>query len=262
MSVHGAVTKGFEALRDHQRIAHTFELGESSAKIAWIRKARALLLMIDPQLELGGRGILARVYRDLREDLDAINAVTDPFEIGPKVNERHKSATSTVEALTECFNLAPQSILVAADAVNPYFFELPRATDENLLFVLMPFSEVWSDRIWRDHLKPIVEGIDLTPRLVCKRADDLYGHDVLLDIVAAIRSARVVVADITSRNPNVFYELGVAHSFGKRVVLLTQTVTDIPFDLLRFRHIIYQDNSDGYRELEKRLKTALVELLA
>jgi hypothetical protein len=54
----------------------------------------------------------------------------------------------------------------------------------------------------------------------------------------------------------------VAHAFGKRVILLTQTVTDIPFDLLRFRHIIYQDNSDGYRELEKRLKTALVELWA
>jgi hypothetical protein len=106
MNGHSAVTKGIEALRDHQRIADTFELGESSAKIAWIRKARALLLMIDPQLELGGRGILARVYRDLREDLEAINAATEPFEIGPKVNERHKSATSTVEALMECFDLA------------------------------------------------------------------------------------------------------------------------------------------------------------
>jgi hypothetical protein len=67
----------------------------------------------------------------------------------------------------------------------------------------MPFSEVWSDRIWRDHLKRIVEGIELTPRLVCKRADDLYGHDVLLDIVAAIRSARIIVADIVTKSERI-----------------------------------------------------------
>jgi hypothetical protein len=62
-------------------------------------------------------GIFAKISKRL-------NAVTDPFEIGSKINERHKSATSTVEALMECFSLAPESILLAADAVNPYFFEL------------------------------------------------------------------------------------------------------------------------------------------
>jgi hypothetical protein len=70
-----------------------------------------------------------------------------------------------------------------------------------------------------------------------------------------------VVADITGRNPNVFYELGIAHTYGQRVVLLAQGTEDIPFDLQRFRHILYEDNSDGYKALERGLKGALLEMV-
>ncbi|QNP55532.1 TIR domain-containing protein [Tessaracoccus defluvii] len=123
--------------------------------------------------------------------------------------------------------------------------------------VLMPFMMPWSDRIWSRCIRPYVEllGFD------AMRADDLYGRDVMEDIWSMILSAEVVVADITGRNANVFYELGLAHAIGKPVILLTQQTADIPFDLNRYRHVIYEDNADGYETLQKGLSGALGEVL-
>jgi nucleoside 2-deoxyribosyltransferase len=83
-----------------------------------------------------------------------------------------------------------------------------------------------------------------------------------MDIWKGILKARIVIADITDRNPNVFYELGIAHTLGKPVILLTQKLTDIPFDLNRFRHIVYQDNLDGYDQLTKHLRASIREIIA
>lgn len=119
--------------------------------------------------------------------------------------------------------------------------------------VLMPFTESWSDRIWTKVLAPTITAAGFTPI----RADDLYGRDVMEDIWSMILSAEVVVADITGRNANVFYELGLAHAVGKEVLLITQDVNDIPFDLNRYRHIIYEDNVDGCDHLSKQLGKTL-----
>ncbi len=219
-------------------------------------------MMLDPAVENAPVGLLRRAYHDLGEDIEAIRAEEDEMGYGYKIAERFRSALSTMEALGDCVEMAPEAVMSAAQTVNPYFFDLPDANEENMVFVLMPFKKPWSNRIWIDHIKPIVEGIESSPRLVCKRADDLFGHDVLLDIVSAIRSARIIIADITSKNANVFYELGIAHCEGKRVLLLTQDVKDIPFDLLRFRHIVYDDNSDGYKEMERGLKGAILEIIS
>ena len=123
----------------------------------------------------------------------------------------------------------------------------------NLVLVLMPFALDWSDRIWKRHIRPAVAQFPLDPALICLRADDLSGQDVMVDIYENIAKAAVVIADITSRNANVFYELGIAHSLGKRVILLTQDIADVPFDLLRFRHIAYSDNSEGCERLVQEI---------
>lgn len=89
------------------------------------------------------------------------------------------------------------------------------------------------------------------------RADSLYGHNILEDIWIAINESSLIIADITSRNPNVFYEIGIAHTLGKKVILLTQKVTDIPFDFKNYRHIIYEDNVDGFNILNVELPNYL-----
>lgn len=124
--------------------------------------------------------------------------------------------------------------------------------------VLMPFTTAWSTRIWTGVLKPKIEALGFEP----VRADDLFGRDVMEDIWQMVLTSEVVVADITGRNANVFYELGIAHTLGKNVILLTQSTEDIPFDLNRYRHVIYQDNLDGYKVLETGLAGALNEIAA
>lgn len=123
-------------------------------------------------------------------------------------------------------------------------------------FVLMPFGEVWSDRIWNRVLRPLL--VDLGLQAV--RADDLYGADVMEDIWRMILTSEFVLADITRRNPNVLYELGLAHAIGKSVVLLTQDPSDIPFDLNRYRHVIYSDDLDGYDRLRRGISGSITEL--
>ncbi len=72
------------------------------------------------------------------------------------------------------------------------------------------------------------------------RADDMRAQqNILKDIVVGISSADLIVADLTDANPNVYYELGIAHALRRPVILLTQRVDDLPFDLRSYRVIPY-----------------------
>lgn len=73
-------------------------------------------------------------------------------------------------------------------------------------------------------------------------------------IYSQISRADILVADMTGRNANVFYEVGYAHALGKNVVLLTSVAQDIPFDLKHFPHIVYENEI-------KTLKAALARTL-
>ncbi len=77
-----------------------------------------------------------------------------------------------------------------------------------------------------------------------------------------IAHAKVLVAELTSRNPNVFYELGLAHALKKPVVLVSSNEADVPFDLQHIR-VIYYDMSDpfwGNKLLEKVAENILSAL--
>ncbi len=133
--------------------------------------------------------------------------------------------------------------------VTPVFEHRDFRPDSSLCFVLMPFAESWSDRIYHKILKPLLGECDLTPT----RADDLFGARIMEDIWASINNAFIVVADVTNRNPNVFYELGIAHTVGANVILLTQNDDDVPFDIKPYRYIKYEDNEDGYESIRRML---------
>lgn len=132
--------------------------------------------------------------------------------------------------------------------VTPIFKKREFKTKAKNCFILMPFTEVWSDRVWK-HIKEIAK----KDGYIVERADSLYGHNILEDIWTAINESSIIIADITSKNANVFYEIGISHTLGKKVVLLTQSVEDIPFDFKNYRHIVYEDNIDGFRYLEAEL---------
>ena len=98
-------------------------------------------------------------------------------------------------------------------------------------FVIMPFDDEF-DSAYELFIKEALEGAGFETR----RADELVNHrNILQDVIAGIESADLVVADLTGANPNVFYELGVAHSLERPTILLTQSVDDPPFDLRSYR---------------------------
>jgi nucleoside 2-deoxyribosyltransferase len=87
---------------------------------------------------------------------------------------------------------------------------------------------------------PAIEQAGLTP----VRADaEIFGTGKIMDqIWRGIHNADVLVAELTTKNPNVFYELGRAHALLKPVVLVSSNTDDVPFDLRHIRVILYDTN--------------------
>ncbi len=112
------------------------------------------------------------------------------------------------------------------------------------VFVLMPFAKKFDDR-FRLGIKEPLESIGIP----CTRADEIsYVGNVVQEVFKRIDSARLLIADMTGQNANVFYEVGYAHAKSRRVVLLTEKSGDIPFDLRGERHIIYGASLTALRE--------------
>ena len=84
------------------------------------------------------------------------------------------------------------------------------------------------------------------------------------DIWKSICEARVVIADLTNLNPNVMYELGIAHTVGKETILIYQKPTEkikFPFDLSHIRRIEYVNDAVGGQKLVQDLKDTLKNVL-
>lgn len=85
---------------------------------------------------------------------------------------------------------------------------------------------------------------------------------IIQDIFELILVSRIVVADFSSQNTNVFYEAGIAHTLGKEVVPLAQSVrNDVPFDLQSHRVIEYLNNEQGLEQMSKTLTPRLRTIL-
>ena len=107
--------------------------------------------------------------------------------------------------------------------------------DKPVAFVIMPFEDDLKP-VYDEFIKPVLSesGYEV------KRADDIESQqNILRDIVESIYSSDLIVADLTDTNPNVFYELGLAHAFKRQVVLITQSVDGVPFDLRSQRLLEY-----------------------
>ena len=117
------------------------------------------------------------------------------------------------------------------------------------VFVAMPFQESLKF-IYEMHILETVIGLGLS----CKRGDDFFSADVIMEeIWSAIFHAKLCIVDCTGRNPNVFYELGIAHTLGRKTVLIAQSADDIPFDIRHIRTIIYQPENMSVFESNLKL---------
>jgi hypothetical protein len=124
-------------------------------------------------------------------------------------------------------------------------------------FVLMPFSGPF-DQYYKNVLVPGIKDAGYEP----VRADEIYGtRPIIEDIFNGIREASALVADVTNKNPNVNYELGIAHALERPVVIISQRIEDIPFDYRHIRAIIYDTKqTDWYRKLKADITKTLKEI--
>ncbi len=126
--------------------------------------------------------------------------------------------------------------------------------DPTSCFVLMPFQEPHIE-----YFSGIIQPAARDAGLTAIKADDIYGTaPIIQDIWNQIWRARAVIADVTRRNPNVNYELGICHALGIPTVLITQNLADVPFDYRHIRCIVYDTKRVGW---EDKLRFAICATL-
>ncbi len=106
--------------------------------------------------------------------------------------------------------------------------------DRNFVFVIMPFDPNF------DTIYTWIRNITESMNLKCVRVDEEIFQGGIMDKVEEnILKSAIIIADLTNKNPNVFYELGLANAQKKKVIMLTQDTNDIPFDLRHKRCVKY-----------------------
>lgn len=132
------------------------------------------------------------------------------------------------------------------------------ATSNPKCFIVMPFGRHELEELYKEFLLPALEECDLE----CRRGDDIFGSNAIMeDVRASIASADLVIADLTGQNPNVFYEVGIAHTLDKPVLLLSNSMEDVPFDLRHRRVLPYEYTPIGCKRLVSKLKEHVKNML-
>lgn len=122
------------------------------------------------------------------------------------------------------------------------------------VFVIMPFTDDFfeSYEMIKEHFSENFE--------FSHAGDEDNQQNILADIILPIYSADIVLADLTGLNPNVMYELGIAHSFNKKTIMITRDeLSSLPFDLKQYRAKDYSTHFKKFYELIIYLEKIWVE---
>jgi hypothetical protein len=141
---------------------------------------------------------------------------------------------------------------------NIYYSEFLRANgisenelniDNRLVFVLTPFN----DRFYNEFMtiRATCEEVGFK----CFRGDEKeFKGDIFPEMLRYMAKARIIIANINGRNPNVLYELGVAQAMDKSVILVSKEPKDLPIDIQSQRFLIYSDSDSLKESLKVELK--------
>ncbi|MCO1600025.1 tetratricopeptide repeat protein [Desulfosporosinus nitroreducens] len=180
-------------------------------------------------------------------------------------NERAKTNLARVKGLVQKAQSANKKDIFVSTAIDynnksqrkiaivPSVFSIPdRPVQNDLVSVMMPFASSFNQTY--SAIKESCSKLTLQ----CYRADDLWKNSTFIqDIFELIFCSKIVVVDFTGKNPNVFYEVGIAHTLGKIVIPISQSIDDIPSDLKNHRVLIYLPNKEGMQDLTNGLSSRL-----
>ena len=120
------------------------------------------------------------------------------------------------------------------------------------VFVIMPFQEDFFE-VYKKMKEELGASFEFS-----NAGEEGNQQNILKDIIIPIYKADVVIADLTGVNPNVMYELGVAHSLNKKTIMITQDeLSKLPFDLKSYRANQY---SKDFSKINKLIETLKINL--
>ena len=138
-----------------------------------------------------------------------------------------------------------------------HFYAGPPVPRRDVGFILMPFKPEFD--LVHEAISAAIENAGLKPQRA--DADEIFNTRASMEkILWGIAEAQVIVADMSERNVNVFYEAGIAHTVRENVILVTQDRNNFPFDLQHIDHIIYEPDEAGLHKLTERLSRVIRNL--
>ncbi len=125
-----------------------------------------------------------------------------------------------------------------------------------LCFVLMPFKDELKEVYWKA-IKPACTQAGFASL----RVDELKGtFNINRKIIEHIFSSDAIVADLTDWNPNVFYEMGLAHAIDNKTIMIIQQKDKLPFDVSTYRCLQYEQTETGLTRLTEGIVESLLSL--
>lgn len=129
--------------------------------------------------------------------------------------------------------------------------ELPKA------FIVMQFKSPYNE-LYNEVIKCVCKEMGFK----AIRVDECFNSSMVIsDIVNLIAESKVIIAEITPQNPNVYYEVGYAHALNKPTILLAETTEKLPFDISPFRVLVYENSISGKAQVEEGLRKHLREII-
>ncbi|MFB2684590.1 hypothetical protein ACE02B_05105 [Shewanella mangrovisoli] len=176
------------------------------------------------------------------QNLDAIRVIESYCDEKFEEESHYISAKPSEKKITFC----------------PSVFEVPNVqVESDLVAVMMPFDAGMSS------VYQTIQNSCTHVGYRALRADNIWEHSVIIqDIFSLIFRASVVVVDFTGKNPNVMYETGIAHTLGKLVIPISQSIEDVPFDMRHHRVLKYLPNNEGLQALANELAAKLRQVSA
>jgi hypothetical protein len=139
--------------------------------------------------------------------------------------------------------------------ITPIVFNIPNLPIESdLVSVMMPFDAAFNQ------VYSAIQSACSDAGLRCLRADSIWEESILIqEIFNLLIRSNIVIVDFSNKNPNVLYETGIAHTLGRQVVPISQSLDDLPFDLRHHHFLKYLPNEQGLKSMQstltERLKT-------
>ena len=125
--------------------------------------------------------------------------------------------------------------------------------EKDLVFVLTPFNNLYEKPY--NAIKEVCHNSGLS----CKRGDEQnVKSDILGHILKQMVKARLIIANIDGRNPNVLYELGIAHAIDKSTILVASSLEKLPADIKSIRMVVSDDIVEMKKQLSSEISKALV----